>query len=203
VVGSPNPRAIGSDGATSKAAVARLAASLVAEDQPLAPIASGSAASLAVGTDDMRGKLAERVGAGSHGAIVRQRQGSAAGETYASENPLGFLAASPIEARSTPVNTLPDLWRELSACVKVPGDGAGSELTIIFALKRDGSLLGKPRITQSHLLGDGDAQNAFVAGAIGALAKCLPISITDDLGGAIAGRPLSIRIGGLPKQTDT
>jgi hypothetical protein len=115
---------------------------------------------------------------------------------------LAFLAASPIEARSAPANTLPDLWRELSACVKGPGD-TGSELTIIFALKRDGSLLGKPRITHSHLLGDADAQNAFVAVAIGALAKCLPISITDDLGGAIAGRPLSIRIGRLPKQTDT
>ena len=67
---------------------------------------------------------------------------------------LAFLAASPIEARSAPANTLPDLWRELSACVKAPGDSAGSELTIIFALKRDGSLLGKPRITHSHLLGD-------------------------------------------------
>jgi hypothetical protein len=117
---------------------------------------------------------------------------------------LAFLAASPSEARSAPANTLPDLWRELSACVKAsPGDSAGSELTIIFALKRDGSLLGKPRITHSHLLGDADAQNAFVAGAIGALAKCLPISITDDLGGAIAGRPLSIRVGRVPKQTDT
>jgi hypothetical protein len=115
---------------------------------------------------------------------------------------LAFLAASPIEARSAPANSLPDLWRELSACVKVPGDGAGSELTIIFALKRDGSLLGKPRITHSHLLGDAEAQNAFVAGAIEALAKCLPASITDGLGGAIAGRPLSIRIGRLPKQTD-
>ncbi len=116
---------------------------------------------------------------------------------------LAFFAATPIEARSAPANTLPDLWRELSACVKAPGGSVGSELTIVFALRRDGSLLGKPRITHSQLLGDADAQNAFVAGAIGALAKCLPISITDDLGGAIAGRPLSIRIGMQPKRTDT
>jgi hypothetical protein len=116
---------------------------------------------------------------------------------------LAFLAASSIEVRSAPANTLSDLWRELSACVKAPGDSAGSELTIIFALKRDGSLLGKPRITHSHLLGNADAQNAFVAGAVEALAKCLPASIKDDLGGAIAGRPLSIRIGRLPKETDT
>ena len=116
---------------------------------------------------------------------------------------LALLAASPIEARSAPANTLSDLWRELSACVKAPGASLGSELTIVFALKRDGSLLGKPRITHSHLLGDADAQKAFVADAIGALAKCLPLSITDDLGGAIAGRPLSIRIGRRPRETDT
>jgi hypothetical protein len=116
---------------------------------------------------------------------------------------LAFLAASSIEARSAPANTLPDLWRELSACVKAPGDNAGSELTIVFTLKRDGSLLGKPRITHSHLLGDAETQNAFMVEAIGALAKCLPVDITDGLGGAIAGRPLSIRIGRQPKQTDT
>ncbi len=116
---------------------------------------------------------------------------------------LTFLAASPIEARSAPANTLSDLWREISACVKAPGASAGSELTIVFALKRDGSLLGKPRITHSHLVGDADAQKAFVADAIGALAKCLPVSVTDDLGGSIAGRPLSIRIGRRARETDT
>ncbi len=115
---------------------------------------------------------------------------------------LAFLATSPIEAETAPANTLPDLWRELSACVRAPSESVGSEVTILFTLKRDGSLLGKPRITHSHLLGDGDAQNAFVAGAVGALAKCLPVSITDGLGGAIAGHPLSIRIGRVPKQTD-
>lgn len=71
---------------------------------------------------------------------------------------LAFLAASPIEAISAPANSLPDLWRELNACVKAPGDSAGAELAIVIALKCDGSLLGKPRITHSHLLGDAVAQ---------------------------------------------
>jgi hypothetical protein len=48
-------------------------------------------------------------------------------------------------------------------------------------------LLGTPRIIHSHLLGDADAQKAFVADAIGALAKCLPADITDGLGGAVVG----------------
>jgi hypothetical protein len=116
---------------------------------------------------------------------------------------LVYLAASPVEATGAPANTLTDLWRELSACIKAPRDSAGSELTIVFALKRDGSLLGKPRITHSHLLGDVDVQKAFVVDAIGAFAMCLPVNITDGLGGAIAGRPLSLRIGRRPRETDT
>jgi hypothetical protein len=116
---------------------------------------------------------------------------------------LAFLAISSAEARSAPANTLPDLWRELSACVRAPTESVGSEVTILFTLKRDGSLLGKPRITHSHLRGDAETQNAFMVEAIGALAKCLPVDITDGLGGAIAGRPLSIRIDRQPKQTDT
>lgn len=115
---------------------------------------------------------------------------------------LALLIASPIEAKAAPANTLRELWSELGACVKTPSVAAGSELTIIFALRRDGSLLGKPRIAHSRLVGDPDAQKAFVAEAIGAFAKCLPLSVTDDLGGAIAGRLFSIRIGKRPRETD-
>jgi hypothetical protein len=114
-----------------------------------------------------------------------------------------ILIAGVTQAASAPANTLSDLWRALSTCIQAPNESVGSELTIVFALKRDGSLLGQPRITHSHLLGDADAQKAFVADAIGAVAKCLPVNITDGLGGAIAGRPLSIRIGRRPKETDT
>lgn len=115
---------------------------------------------------------------------------------------LALLIVSSIEAKSAPANTLRELWTELSACVKAPSVDTGSELTIIFALRRDGSLLGKPRISHSRLVGDPDAQKAFVAEAIGALAKCLPVSVTDGLGGAIAGRLFSIRIGKRPRETD-
>jgi hypothetical protein len=114
---------------------------------------------------------------------------------------VAILVASSAQAVSAPANTLPELRRSLSLCIRAPTEAAGSELTIVFALKRDGSLLGQPKITHSLLLGDSSAQAAFVADAIGALAKCLPASITDALGGAIAGRPLSVRIGRRPEGT--
>jgi hypothetical protein len=116
---------------------------------------------------------------------------------------LVLLAASTIDATGAPANTLVDLRRELSVCVKAPVASVGSEITIVFTLKRDGSLLGRPRITHSHLLGDAEAQEAFVADAVAALAKCLPADITDGLGGAIAGRPIAIRIGRRARETNT
>jgi hypothetical protein len=115
---------------------------------------------------------------------------------------LSLLAAAPAEAQSVAANSLPELWRGLNHCMGAPGDNAGSELTIVFALKRDGSLLGTPRITHSHLMGDADAQRNFVALALGALEKCLPVKITDELGGAIAGRLFAMRIGRRPRETD-
>ncbi len=113
---------------------------------------------------------------------------------------LAFLAATSVEAEAAAANSLRELFSQLRACVGTRSGGAASELTIIFALKRDGSLFGKPRIVHSRLAGDPPAQRAFVAQAIGALAKCLPMNITDDLGGALAGRLFSIRIGDRSKE---
>jgi hypothetical protein len=116
---------------------------------------------------------------------------------------LAILIVSTAQAARSPANTLSELWRSLSTCIQAPSESVGSELTIVFALKRDGSLLDQPRITHSYLLGDSDAQKASMADAIGAVAKCLPLIITDGLGGVIAGWPLSIRIGRRPKETNT
>ena len=105
------------------------------------------------------------------------------------------FAASPVAA--APADSLATLWQTLGGCAKiggVPAPALGSEVTVLFSLKRDGSLLGQPRITHSRLLGDRADQQAFMAAALGAVAKCLPIPITDGLGGAIAGRPLRLRL---------
>jgi hypothetical protein len=97
---------------------------------------------------------------------------------------------------AAPANTLVDLQRQLGACMagKAPGP-AGSRLTIMLMMKRDGSIFGKPRITFSHLEGDKDSQQAFVDDAERAVEACLPFRITPSLGGAIAGRPFVITFG--------
>jgi hypothetical protein len=118
--------------------------------------------------------------------------------------PTGGLLALAIISTSAcaePANTLPELWRALGSCTRVrnvPAAASGSEVTVLFSLKRDGSLNGQPRVTHSHLTGGPDDQRAFVAAALSEIARCLPVSITSGLGGAIAGRPFRLRLIGRP-----
>ena len=99
-------------------------------------------------------------------------------------------------------NTLVQLQRQLGACMAGKALGpAGSQLTIMLMMKRDGSIFGKPRITFSHLEGDAETQQGFIDDAERAVETCLPFRITPSLGGAIAGRPFFITQGRLkPEQ---
>lgn len=105
--------------------------------------------------------------------------------------------AAGLADRTRPAASLAELWQVLSSCAQitgVPAGAAGSEVTVLFSLKRDGSLLGQPRITHSRLTGGPDEQRAFVSAALSGIASCLPVPVTPGLGGAIAGRPFRLRI---------
>jgi hypothetical protein len=95
-----------------------------------------------------------------------------------------------------PANTLMDLERQFGACMAGKSLGpAGSRVTIMLMMKRDGSVFGKPRITFSHLEGDKEAGQRFIDDVERAVDACLPFKITPSLGGAIAGRPFAITLG--------
>jgi hypothetical protein len=97
---------------------------------------------------------------------------------------------------AAPANTLVELQHQLGACMAGKSLGpAGSRLTIMLMMKRDGSIFGKPRITFSHLEGDKYARQQFVDDTERAVETCLPFRITPSLGGAIAGRPFFISLG--------
>ena len=96
-----------------------------------------------------------------------------------------------------PANTLMDMRRQFGECMAAkPLGPAGSQLTVIFMMKRDGSIFGKPRITYSHLEGDEEARQRFVDDVERAIGACLPFKVTPALGGAIAGRLFSVTLGG-------
>jgi hypothetical protein len=107
---------------------------------------------------------------------------------------LAVSAATPGLAQERPANTLNEMWAALNTCLSASRGLEGSEITLVFSLRRDGSMIGKPRIAYSKLPGDITDQKAFVASVALALSRCVPLHITDGLGGAIAGRPLSFRL---------
>lgn len=111
---------------------------------------------------------------------------------------LGAVAALSVAtaAAQEPANTLMDLRRQFGACLeRTPPGPAGSRVTIVFMMKRDGSIFGKPRITFSRLEGDAEQKRRFLDEAGHAVDSCLPLKVTPALGAAIAGRMFSITLG--------
>jgi hypothetical protein len=95
-----------------------------------------------------------------------------------------------------PANTLMELRQQFGGCLATkPLGPPGSEVTITFMMKRDGSIFGKPRVTFSQLKGDAETRQRFVDDAERAIDACLPLRISPSLGGAIAGRPFVITLG--------
>lgn len=114
---------------------------------------------------------------------------------------VAFLLAASSVAKCAPANSLRELYIAVDACVKAPAGPSGSEVTIVFSLKRDGALLGKPRISHAKLFGDANDQREFIASVLAAFDRCLPVSLTEGLGGAIAGRPMSFRVVSRPRES--
>ena len=116
---------------------------------------------------------------------------------------VALFVQRPVSAPAAPANSLRELGAELNACLPPSDVSEDRELTIVLSVKRDGALLGKPRISYSKLPGDPEAERRFGETVERALDHCFPMSITDALGGAIAGRPFSFRIIWRRKSTES
>lgn len=94
-----------------------------------------------------------------------------------------------------PANSLRELFTQLESCVSREGDWrAAGEITLNFSLRRDGSLIGRPRVSFFRAPPADSDRKQVLEQAAEALEHCLPASITDGLGGAIAGQPMSFRL---------
>jgi hypothetical protein len=95
----------------------------------------------------------------------------------------------------TTVTTLRDVGRAIQACWQPTGlDYTGQEITILVSFKRNGEVLGKPRITH-YRAGEPNAANrdAFSQAVRDAFVRCSPLPFSPTLGAAVAGRPFTFR----------
>jgi hypothetical protein len=100
-------------------------------------------------------------------------------------------------APSKPVNTLQELYATLAACWRAPmlaEARTGTEITVMFALTRDGEILGEPRFTFVSRNVPAEVRAIYQRSVVDAFKICIPAPLTKELGAAIAGRPQRLRL---------
>jgi hypothetical protein len=107
----------------------------------------------------------------------------------------GLPLAQPASAAPAgPADTLKGLFLQFHACLRLPAGMPEGEITLRFSLRRDGALVGRPHISFARLPADPARRRVALDAVAGALDRCLPAQITQSLGSAVAGRPLTLRL---------
>ena len=94
------------------------------------------------------------------------------------------------------LNTIGDLFAALRSCWTPPpaeAAQAGMQMTVRFSFKRDGAMIGAPRMTFATAGAPADVRATYLKAINASLDACMPLKFTGGLGGALAGRPIAIR----------
>jgi hypothetical protein len=111
--------------------------------------------------------------------------------------PTAGASDTPRDPQEHQLNTIRDLFEALRACwVPPPQDAArpGMQMSVRFAFKRDGEIIGAPRVTYATPGTPMDAREHYHDAISAALDRCTPMQFSAGLGGAIAGRPIALRV---------
>ncbi len=93
------------------------------------------------------------------------------------------------------IDTIREVFRALQACWRPPsGSGhSGQEITLRLSFKRNGEVLGKPRITYYKPGAEEEQREPFTRSVREAFERCTPFPFTESFGAAIAGRIFAFR----------
>ena len=94
------------------------------------------------------------------------------------------------------LDTIGDLFAALRSCWTPPASDAareGMQMTVRFSFKKDGEIIGSPRLTYATSGVSADTRSTYLNAINTSLQSCLPLKFTSSLGGALAGRPIAIR----------
>src|SRR6201991_2303473 len=94
------------------------------------------------------------------------------------------------------LDSIGDLFAELRSCWSPPTAAdaqAGMQMTVRFSFKRDGGMIGAPRLTFATAGAPADIRDTYLKAINASLDACIPLKFTSGLGGALAGRPIAIR----------
>lgn len=105
-------------------------------------------------------------------------------------------AAPPAKDERRPLDTQAEVIEALHRCW-IPPQGvvrSGMEITVMLVMNRSGELFGEPRFTYMTPGVNSETRAAYQRSVTDMMARCLPMHFSESLGGAVAGRPLRLRL---------
>jgi hypothetical protein len=124
-------------------------------------------------------------------------QGQVGGFSENLQLTLGTRGTADVRKPSEPLNTLGDLFAALRACWSPPASEnatRGMQMSMRFSLNTQGKLFGAPRVTYARRDVSQKTRDIYRDALAQSLQGCLPLSFTKGFAGAIAGRPIVIRV---------
>lgn len=118
----------------------------------------------------------------------------------AGQNRQLLLGTRPAPNAKKPIgqlNTLNDLFAALRACWKPPAleyAHPGMQMTMRFSFNREGGMIGPPQLNYATAEVSPRTRDVYREAMVRSLRGCTPLPFTRGLGGAVAGRPLFVRI---------
>jgi hypothetical protein len=93
------------------------------------------------------------------------------------------------------IDRIAQIFQAIQACWRPPaGSGfSGQEITLRLSFKRNGEVLGQPRITYYKAGTEADQREPFTRAVREAFERCTPLPFTESFGRAIAGRIFAFR----------
>jgi hypothetical protein len=94
------------------------------------------------------------------------------------------------------LDTVGEMFTALRGCWMPPdGDGIrpGMEMTVRFALKRNGEMIAPPRVTYATRGAAPETRDVYFKAIMAALQRCTPLSLSEALAGEIVGIPIAVR----------
>jgi hypothetical protein len=88
-----------------------------------------------------------------------------------------------------------DVRTALRACWVPPGDGAPPEISVRFSFNRDGHVVGQPLITYENPQPSEEGRAAMRDALAQALARCLPLPLSDEFRTVTSVHPITVRLG--------
>jgi hypothetical protein len=109
------------------------------------------------------------------------------------------LAAAANPAYAGYIDRIDYIFRAVAACWHPPVGIENIDVTVLFSIRTDGTLIGEPHVTHASVIKDEQARSDVTASAIAAVRMCTPVHISQRLGSTIAGRMLALHLNNVRK----